>query len=125
MRSAGIRDNLVWHPGAVQLVLEGRHPWEAMSGVISTWRPTQPANNVVQWGERVSVTVGSVGQIAVQPLTDEAGRVPQVQGAAAMAALQLDRLELALSEGTAFADPEMRQWTSGGSGDTSTFNWSA
>jgi hypothetical protein len=100
-------------------------PWEAMSGVISTWQPAQPAAIEVQWGDRVSVTVGTVGQIAVQPLKDEAGRVPQVQGAAAMAALQLDRLELARSEGTAFADPAMRQWTSGGSGDTSSFRWSA
>jgi hypothetical protein len=65
----------------------------------------------------------SASPIAVQPLKDEAGRMPQVQGVAAMAALQLERLDLARSEGTAFADAEMRQWTSGGAGDTSSFRW--
>ena len=34
-------------------------------------------------------------------------------------------LNLARSDGTAFSDPQMRQWKSGGSGDTSTFSWSA
>jgi hypothetical protein len=100
-------------------------PWETMSGVIATWLPAQPAKIEVEWGDNVSVRVGSVGAIMVQPLKDPAGRQAQLHGAAAMAGLQLDHLDLARSEGTEFSDSEMRQWRSGGSGDTSTFTWSA
>jgi hypothetical protein len=112
----------------LELICTGKKggPWEAMAGVIATWLPAQPATIEVQWGESVSVRVGDIGQISLQPpLTDGAGRQTQVLGAAAMAALQLDRLTLARSDGTAFSDPQMRQWQSGGSGDTSTFNWRA
>jgi hypothetical protein len=112
----------------LELICTGKKggPWEAMAGVITTWLPAQSAKIEVQWGDSVAVRVGTIGQISLQPpLTDGAGRQTQVAGAAAMAALQLDRLTLARSDGTAFSDPQMRQWSSGGSGDTSTFSWSA
>ncbi len=97
--------------------------WEAFAASITQWRPAQAVKIDVQWGDSPTVRVGSIGQIGLQPLKDAAGRPAQVVGAAVMAALQLERLDVARSQGTQFADPEMRQWSSGGSGDVSSFNW--
>jgi hypothetical protein len=101
-------------------------PWEVVNNaVLSKWLPAQAARIEVEGGDSPSVRVGSVGQIRVQPVKDEAGRPAQVTGAAAMAAFGLDHLDLARGDGTEFSDPEMRQWKSGGEGVITTFNWGA
>lgn len=100
-------------------------PWAAVSGVITKWLPAEAAKIETQWGDNPSARVGTVGQVKLEPLKDEAGRQTQVQGAPVMATFQLERLDLARSDGTQFSNPDMRQWKSGGEGTMSTFNWSS
>jgi hypothetical protein len=99
-------------------------PWAVVaSAVITKWLPTLTANIEIEWGELPSVRVGDFGQATLQPLKNPAGQPTTMQGADAMAAFELERIELARSDGSQWANPEMRQWESGGSGDVSTFNW--
>jgi hypothetical protein len=99
-------------------------PWAVVSGVISHWLPAQTARIDVQSGDRLSVMVEGIGQVHLDPLRDEAGRGVEVRGAAAMAAFDLEMMELAHGDGTRFAAPEMRAWESGGEGIVTTFAWS-
>jgi hypothetical protein len=98
--------------------------WEVLAASITRWMPAQTADIEIQWTENPTVHVSNIGRITLQPLKDVAGQPTQLAGAAVMTALQLERLDLARSQETQFADPEMRQWSSGGSGDVSSFNWS-
>jgi hypothetical protein len=98
--------------------------FEALSGVIATWLPTQYVPIVIQWGEETTATVGNLGQVRSRALKDPSGRPTTVQGAAAMAAFQLDSLQVAHAAGSRWTDPDMHQWE-GSSGTRSTFNWSA
>jgi len=100
-------------------------PWAVVSGVIARWLPAQTARIETQWGERPSVTVEGIGQVQLDPLRNEAGQPVQVRGAAAMAAFDLETMDLAHGDGTKFAAPDMRAWESGGEGVVSTFSWSA
>ncbi|MBI3943347.1 MAG: hypothetical protein HY326_10070 [Chloroflexi bacterium] len=75
-------------------------------------------------GQTAAITVGTVGQATLQPLKDQAGRPTTVQGAAAMAAFELERMDLASSKGSRWSDPELRQWE-GDSGTIHAFSWSA
>ena len=68
--------------------------------------------------------MGDVGQITSKRLMNEAGQPATVQGAAAMAAFQLERLEVARTAGSRWADPEMRHWEAD-SGTKGAFDWSA
>jgi hypothetical protein len=112
---------------ALEAICTGQRggPWATVSAVISRWLPAQTAKIEVQWGDRPSVTVEGIGQVQLEPVRDEAGRPAEVRGAAAMAAFELERLELAHGDGTRFAAPDMRAWESGGEGTVSDFHWSA
>jgi hypothetical protein len=100
-------------------------PWAVVSGVIARWLPAQTARINVRWDDRPSVSVEGIGEVQLEPLRDESGRGVEVRGAAAMAAFDLEMMELARGDGTRFAAPEMRAWESGGEGVVSTFDWSA
>jgi hypothetical protein len=93
--------------------------------VIARWLPAQTARINVRWDDRPSVSVEGIGEVQLEPLRDESGRGVEVRGAAAMAAFDLEMMELARGDGTRFAAPEMRAWESGGEGVVSTFDWSA
>jgi hypothetical protein len=95
-----------------------------LGGVITKWLPPQFVNIEVQWGDNPSATVGEVGQVKSQPMKNEAGQPATIQGAAAMAAFQLESMQVARTAGSRWTDPEMRRWE-GDSGNISTFNWSA
>jgi hypothetical protein len=97
--------------------------WEALGGVLTKWLPTQYVPITVQWGDETTATVGSVGQVRSRGLKDPTGRPTTVQGAAAMAAFQLESMEVAHTAGSRWSDPEMHQWD-GSSGTRSTFSWS-
>jgi hypothetical protein len=60
---------------ALELICTGKKggPWEALSGTITTWVPAQPAAIDVQWGDRVAVRVGTIGQIGLEPVKDHCG----------------------------------------------------
>jgi hypothetical protein len=100
-------------------------PWSVVGGVIAQWLPAQTARIDVRWDDRPSVTVEGIGEVQLEPLRDESGRGVEVRGAEAMAAFDLEAMELARGDGTRFAAPEMRAWESGGEGVVSTFDWSA
>lgn len=98
--------------------------WEAMSNaVITKWLPTLTANIEIQWGENPSGRVGNFAQMTLKPLKDPTGRPTTMQGAEAMAAFELESMELGRSDGSRWSDPEMRKWESGGSGEMTTFSW--
>lgn len=94
------------------------------TAVISTWLPAQTAPIEISWGDTTTGRVGEVGQITSQRLKNDAGQPATIQGAAAMGAFQLDRLEVARTAGTKWANPDMRHWEAD-SGTTGAFAWSA
>jgi hypothetical protein len=94
------------------------------AGVISKWLPSQTAKIEAQWGDNPSVSVGNVGQVKSERIKNEAGQPSIVQGAAAMAAFQLETMQVARTSGSRWTDPDMRHWE-GDSGVVSQFKWSA
>jgi hypothetical protein len=94
------------------------------TALISKWLPSKTMPIEVNWGDQTTATVGDVGQLTSQRLKNEAGQPATVQGAAAMAAFNLERLEVARTAGSRWADPEMRRWEAD-SGTTGAFDWSA
>lgn len=103
---------------------KGGHLAAVLSAVVSNVLPTQDTKIDIQWGDNPSISVGSVGQVKLQRLKDPAGRPTSVQGAAAMAAFQLESMDLASSKGSRWSDSELRPWQ-GDSGTIHNFNWSA
>ncbi len=93
-----------------------------MGGIISKWLPTQVTRIEVRDGATPAATVGDVAQIRMQPLKDPQGRATTVQGAAAQAAFQIERMNVASSKGSRWADPELRSWE-GDSGNLVSFSW--
>lgn len=100
-------------------------PWATISTLVTTWLPTETAKVSVEWGDSPSVKVGTVGEVKLQSLRDEAGRQAKIVNAPALGAFQVESADLFRSDGTRFADPKMRAWQSGGSGSMSSFSWSA
>jgi hypothetical protein len=94
------------------------------NAVITTWLPTHYTPITIQWGEHTSATIGSVGEVQSRRLQNDAGQPTTVQGAAAMAAFQLERAELAYTAGSRWRDPDLQPWE-GSSGTKSTFDWHA
>ena len=111
---------------ALEAIFSGQQggPMEVVSGVISKWLPAQSAAIEVNWGDTTTAAVGKIGQLTSQRLKNEAGQPATIEGAAAMAAFQLPRLEVARTAGSHWADPEMRRWDAD-SGTTGLFEWSA
>lgn len=113
--------------GALEPIFTGKNggPLEPLfAAVITKWLPTQVAPIAIDRGDTTTVTVGSVAEVHSERILNE-GQPTTVQGAAAMGALQLKSMELGRSDGSRFADPDMRPWDAGGSGALSTFSWSA
>lgn len=94
-----------------------------MGAVITQWLPAQTARIEIQSGETLSITVGNVGRVTLQPLADQEGRPTVVQGTTAQAAFQSATMQLASSKGTQWSDPGLRAWE-GDSGTLHTFHWS-
>lgn len=103
---------------------KGGHLETVLSQVVSKVLTTQIVKIDLEWGDNPSLTVGSIGEVTLQPLKDETGRPATVEGAAAAAAFQLPSLRLASSKGSRWSDPEMRAWE-GDSGTLHSFSWSA
>jgi len=90
--------------------------------VVSRWLPTEASRIVIVWGDSPSLRVGTVAEVTLTPLKDQAGHPTRVEGAAAQAALQLASMELASSKGSRWSDPQLREWQ-GDSGTLHQFNW--
>lgn len=93
------------------------------SAVITTLLPTQYAPIQVAWGDETTATIGQAGALRSRLLKDSAGRPATVQGAAAMAAFQLERMEVAYAAGTRVSAPQMQPWE-GSSSTRSRIAWS-
>lgn len=112
----------------LEAIFSGKNggPLEPVWGaVISKWLPAQATNLAIRWGDSPSITVGDIGQVQAQALKTEDGRQVSMQNAPAAVGLQLGELNLARTDGSRFANPEMRAWQSGGSGNIGRFTWSA
>jgi hypothetical protein len=113
----------------LEAIYQGRSggPWEAVSGLVTTWLPTRTAPITIDWGDSPSASIGSFGQVMLKPVKDEAGRQTQLVNAPAWEVFFVGALDLADSHGSYWSDPEMRSWQSsvGGSGETMRFSWSA
>ncbi len=111
---------------ALEAIFSGQQggPMEAVSSaVITTWLPAKTMPIAVSWGDTTTGSVGDVGTITSRRMKNEAGQAATVQGAAAMGAFQLERMEVARTAGSRWSDPEMRQWDAD-SGTTGPFAWS-
>jgi hypothetical protein len=111
---------------ALEAIFSGQQggPMEVVSTLISTWLPAETAPIAVTWGDTTTATVGEIGQITSQRMKNEAGQPATVQGAAAMGAFQLERMQVARTAGSHWADPEMRRWDAD-SGTVGAFDWNA
>jgi hypothetical protein len=112
---------------ALEAIFSGKRggPMEPVSAaVVSKWLPAQTTAIAINWGETTTGTVGDIGQITSKQFINDAGQPATVQGAAAMAAFQLERMGVARTAGTRWADPEMRRWEAE-SGTKAAYNWSA
>ena len=110
--------------GAIFLGEKGGHLAGLWDAVMTKKLPLRTEKIDVQWGDSVSLKVGSIGQANLQPITDPTGKRTTVAGAAAQAGFQIDSMDLASSKGSKWSDPDMRAWE-GDSGTLHQFNWSA
>jgi hypothetical protein len=112
---------------ALEAIFSGKQggPMEAVvTAVISKVLPSKSVPIEVTWGDQTTGRVGDIGRLTSQRLKNDAGEPATVQGAAAMAAFNLERMEVARTAGSSWSDPEMRRWQAD-SGTTGAFAWSA
>jgi hypothetical protein len=93
-----------------------------LPGIISRWLPTRATRIDVQHGDQRTATVGDVGRVTLSPLKDPTGNATMIQGAAAQAAFQIDRMQVSSARGSRWADGELRPWD-GDSGNLIAFGW--
>ena len=98
-------------------------PGVVLGSLVTKWLPTQTAAITIDEGDNPSVTVGALGKVRLQRIKDEAGRTTKLLNAPALGAVQVDTMDLARSDGSRFADPQMRRWEGGGHGSLSPFTW--
>jgi hypothetical protein len=98
--------------------------WSAVARLVTTWLPAQVGRITLQDGERPAATVGTIAQVTLRPVTTDDGRRARLLNGPAFGAFGLDSNDLANSEGSQWADPDMRPWQGGGFGSTTTFTWS-
>jgi hypothetical protein len=95
-----------------------------VAGLVTKFLPAQTVPIAVEWGDTTTATVGDIGRVTSQRLKGGAGEPATIQGAAAMGAFALERLEVARTAGSHWADPDLREWDAD-SGTVSTFSWRA
>jgi hypothetical protein len=100
--------------------------WEAAKGVLTKVLPTQATKIDVQGGESPSARVGTVAELRWQRVKTPDGRQTRLENGAALAAFGIPAsMDVARSDGSRWADPELRQWESGGTGGIVRFDWRA
>ena len=76
-------------------------------------------------GREPEITVGTMGHVKLQPIKDQAGKTATLVNAPILGLVDITEAKLARSDGSRFAAPQMRSWTSGGHGSVSPFSWKA
>ena len=113
---------------ALEAIFQGKRggSWEPLSGIVADWLPTQSVRIDVSDNE---ITVGDVGHLAWEAITDAEGRRPILRDPPLLTFLGIKDFEVAHSTGSQWNDPEMKQWASGGDSGVgghaglSTFAW--
>lgn len=98
--------------------------FDVLRGLITKWLPTQVVKTEVA-RDNSSVTVGTVGQLKLQPVKTEDGRQTKLQSAPVLVGFGVESTDLARGDGSQWSDPQMRRWQSGGTGGVSAFTLSA
>jgi hypothetical protein len=100
-------------------------PGAVLGSLVSKWVPTESAAIKLSGGDSPEITVGNMGQVKLQPIKDQAGKTATVVNAPVLGLIEISEAKLARSDGSRFAAPQMRSWTSGGHGSVSPFSWKA
>jgi hypothetical protein len=100
-------------------------PWAVLRNLVDQWLPTQTAAIKISGGDNPVVSVGGVGQVKLQLIKDQVGRTTTVMNAASHSLMEISQVDLARSDGSRLADPQMRAWDAWGHGGVSAFSWKA
>jgi hypothetical protein len=98
-------------------------PGAVLGSLVSKWLPTESAVIKLTGGENAEIRVGTMGEFKLQPIKDQAGRTATVMNAPVFGLIEISEVRLSRSDGSRFAAPQMRSWTSGGHGCISPFSW--
>jgi hypothetical protein len=98
-------------------------PGAVFASLVSKWVPTTTSKIKLSGGENPEITVGDLGYVKLQALKNGAGKATTVMNAPVLGLVEISEARLAKSDGSRFAAPQMRSWTSGGHGSVSPFNW--
>lgn len=111
----------------LEAIFTGRKggPGEVLGGLVSAWLPTETAPISIGGGDDPTVSVDGVGHAELKSIRDGAGRAAALVNAPVLGLIAIDRADLARSDGSRFAAPQMRPWESGGHGSVSPFTWQA
>lgn len=112
---------------AIEAIFTGTKggPWGGMSGAIKQWLPSKRAKITIDAGEKVAVTIGDTGRMALEPLLAPNRKPARLLDAPVMAAFEFDDVAIANGTGSGNKDPEMRAWDSLGHGTITAFKWAA
>lgn len=94
-----------------------------LDSLVSSYLPTKIAPIAIAGGDNPTISVGGVGNVKMEPVKDGEGRTASVHNTPILGLINIAKTDLVRSEGTAFADPEMRDWESWGAGSVSPFSW--
>lgn len=98
-------------------------PMEILGGLMSTWLPTESVPmEIADEGDRITISLGAVGQVASQLLRDGSGQSFTLRGGGFVAGLGMEEAELAPSA-SRLMDPDLQRYETK-SGARGMFSWS-
>lgn len=100
-------------------------PGAVFGSLVSKWIPSETAPIELVDGDDPEITVGTMGHVKLQAIKDGTGKQTVVFNAPVLGLVEISEARLAKSDGSRFAAPQMRSWTSGGHGSISPFTWKA
>jgi len=98
-------------------------PGAVLGSLVSKWLPTESAAIKLSGGDNPEITVGTMGHVKLQAIKDQAGKTATIMNAPVFGLVGIREVRLSRSDGSRFAAPQMRNWTSGGHGSISPFSW--
>lgn len=98
--------------------------WEGMKEAIAQWLPSKVASIQISDGDSTRITVGTEAEFSLEALKTEDGKRTKVVDAMLPTQMGQGPLDLSISSGSRWSDPELRAWEGGGYGAVSTAEWS-
>jgi hypothetical protein len=113
--------------GKLEDIFQGRAggPGAVLGSLVSTWLPTKKTSISLEGSDDLSLKVGDVGSVAFVPIKNSNGQPTAVMNAPVLGLIEISKAELARGDGSSFADPDMREWSSLGHASRSPFKWAA